>query len=128
MKYPLGKNITPAKQTVLHEEGTKGNCLRASLASLFQINIDSIPAFELMQKNAWRNNLLQWLKDQGLTLLTFDGDVNLNTYYLGIGPSHRGVKHCCIFKDGEIQHDPHPSNSGLLHITESWVFQKDTIR
>ena len=69
-------------------------------------------------------------KDEGEVqkIQFFDGDVHLNTYYIGIGPTQRGVKHCCIYKDGHVHHDPHPSNSGLLHITESWVFRKDTIR
>ena len=39
-------------------------------------------------------------------------------YYLGSGPSSRGVNHICIYINGELAWDPHPSREGLLYIDE----------
>ncbi len=34
-------------------------------------------------------------------------------YYLVSGDSPRGVKHICIYQDGKLIHDPHPTNEGI---------------
>ncbi len=35
-------------------------------------------------------------------------------YYLVSGKSPRGVSHVCIFQNGVLVHDPHPSKEGIL--------------
>lgn len=35
-------------------------------------------------------------------------------YYIVSGMSSRGVMHVCIYMNGELVHDPHPSREGLI--------------
>lgn len=37
-------------------------------------------------------------------------------YYFASGKSARGVSHICIFKNGKLIHDPHPTKEGLQTI------------
>jgi hypothetical protein len=42
---------------------------------------------------------------------------NKHNYYLVSGKSPRGFNHICIFKEGKLVHDPHPSKEGLTTIS-----------
>jgi len=113
-------------QTVLHNESKQGNCLRAVLSSLFEVSIESIPEFELMKKDEWKKSLTLWVKAQGYQLFDYNGDIGLNTYYVGVGEAARGVRHCAIYRCGTLEHDPHPDNSGLSSFERSWLFISST--
>jgi len=39
--------MIPIKQNILHSEERHGNCMRACLASLFEVDINEIKPFEL---------------------------------------------------------------------------------
>lgn len=39
-------------------------------------------------------------------------------YYLVSGKSPRGIKHMCIYKNGILVHDPHPSKEGITDLTD----------
>lgn len=39
-------------------------------------------------------------------------------YYLAYGYSKRGIFHACIYKSGQLVHDPHPDGSGLKEVEE----------
>lgn len=49
---------------------------------------------------------------------------NPNTVYSASGNSSRGCKHIVLFMNGEMIHDPHPSNEGLLSIDYYQVYTK----
>lgn len=38
----------------------------------------------------------------------------LREYYLVSGQSSRGVNHICIYQNGRLVHDPHPTKEGIL--------------
>jgi len=117
-------NMTPVFQTILHNESTKGNCLRASLSSIFMINIDDIPKFELMDKHLWKTNLVKWIQSIGFRFVENKTPPLDDCYYISVGPSNRGVLHCIVSQNGKMAHDPHPSQSGLLSINKYWSFCK----
>ena len=45
-------------------------------------------------------------------------------YYLVSGKSPRGVHHICIYKNGELVHDPHPSRDGLVSLDYFQTLEK----
>jgi hypothetical protein len=36
-----------------------------------------------------------------------------------MGKSERGCNHVCVYKDGKLVFDPHPSDLGLMY--EDWI-------
>jgi hypothetical protein len=117
--------MRPVYQTVIHGESTKGNCLRASLASIFELDIDDIPKFELMDKSAWKKAFVLWLDSMGVELHEQESSPQDNQFHLMIGESPRGVLHCVVAKNGVMIHDPHPSQAGLLNVKKHWVLVKN---
>ena len=49
-------------------------------------------------------------------------------YYLVSGKSPRGVHHICIYKNGELAHDPHPSREGLVTLEYFQTLEKVQIK
>lgn len=49
--------------------------------------------------------------------LSVDGQMEIlrGKYYLVSGDSPRGVKHICIYQDGKLIHDPHPTGEGIIN-------------
>lgn len=108
----------------------QGNCFAACLASLlglplaevegYQSGLDTTEAVEAR----WWGQLQGWLKARGLIALQLafaNGETPEQfTYgrpelrYIANGKSPRGEwDHSVVFCDGELEHDPHPSGSGL---------------
>lgn len=125
-------------QTTFFDEkkGTRGNCLRACVASLFGDDIDNVPFFEQMKPGQWQDPLEHYLKTKGYEL---DGCNYINNpddpkpeiadmptidgYFIMNGESPRGVKtgHSVIYKDGELYHDPHPDGTGLTKVQYAYM-------
>ena len=49
-----------------------------------------------------------------------------NQHYLisGTSPRNPSITHICIFLNGELFHDPHPSNSGILSLDHFSIIEK----
>ena len=114
--------MLPLDQTKLHQNRNRGNCLAAALASIFELRIEHVPAFEEMPKQDWRNSLKEWLYGMGVGLLESQEPVEIEDYYIAVGISPRNIRHCVVCKAGEIVHDPHPSREGILGIDYTWSF------
>lgn len=110
--------MIPIHQTVLQSESTNGNCLRAAIASILEIDIDAMPAFERMGKAHWKKALKTWLSDRGYHLTDYNSEPVTDDFVIAIGPAERGVLHCIVTKRGKLVHDPHPSGAGLLSINK----------
>lgn len=55
----------------------------------------------------------------------------LHDYYFVSGKSPRGFHHICIYKAGELVHDPHPTKEGLLTIDQfetigKWIYSEQS--
>ena len=78
--------------------------------------------------NLWLNVKENWLASQRYQeeLIT-DIDTwlieNKDKPYMVFGRSERDVGHVVIYQNGEMIHDPHPSNSGLVTIDVSSPFR-----
>ena len=94
--------MTPILQTKF---GNDGNCLAACIASLLEIDIDSVPN---PHSENWQNELNEWLvENHGIYILTvgfFDKEIVpvalLSGYIIG--------------RNGKVVHDPLPY-SGLTY-------------
>lgn len=56
-------------------------------------------------------------KEHGLTFNIAEERKKLkDQFYFCEGPSKRGVFHICIYQNGQLVHDPHPTNEGLVTV------------
>lgn len=115
------------KQTIFsdHDNNIYGNCLSACLASLLELGIEGVPIF-VNGDNFWFERLWNWLGERGLELevsyISEEKDFEKDKYYIVCGLAERGLYHSVIYYNGEMVHDPHFSNSGLLKQDRYWSF------
>ncbi len=115
--------MKPADQTLLHgEQPEPGNCMAASIASIFELQIERVPNFAAAD-NCW-DALDAWLRPRGFVSLRIPRGITYarKVYMMTCGPSPRGngLFHAVVSFRGEIVHDPHPSRAGLAD-SEGWT-------
>lgn len=113
-------------QTRLHNPPlSRGNCLPTVIACFLNLNsaedVIQIQEYYDNKDVVWSEVLEDWLEKKGWSLRTIETHLDNNDFYLVLGKTIRGTFHVCIYKNGELFHDPHPSQDGL--ITEE-VFEK----
>lgn len=118
--------MTPVIQTKLHdpENGIRGNCFRACLASILEIPIDDIPCFEDMmsveEPEIWVTAFANWLTP--LKMDAYEVEVGKGEtprgYTIATGPSPRypDVLHSVVALDGKPFFDPHPSGAMVTEV------------
>lgn len=127
--------MTPVFQTITDhnpEEGRYGNCTQASIASILDLPLDSVPHFCIglpqgtdggLEESRRINN---WLRPRGLALfeLAYTADSleaweadwkarGICFYHLLSGISVRGFGHCTVGLNGRVIHDPSPLGGAL---------------
>jgi len=85
----------------------RSDCLRASLASIFELNIQSVPAFEEMAGISWKKALSEWLYEKGFLIAIGDHPLD-NSFYIGITQFECGLTHASVFQNGREVHNPQP--------------------
>ena len=135
--------VIQTKMVVKNSKGemiVRGNCLAACIASLLELPITEVPNVETLygiDDNYYWEVLWRWLGHLGYELSTderfkcfhqnfedknFGGidhsqaliDELKDKYYLVYGKSPRGIQHVCIYQNGKLVHDPHPTKEGIL--------------
>jgi len=98
----------------------RGDCFAACLASITGVSVDAVPNFCAFD-GAWMDRANAWLVERGLMLVTFEGDpfremreYRQHAIMIASGPGPRGHRHCVLWRDGALFHDPHPSDDGLV--------------
>lgn len=123
----------------------RGNCYAAAIASLLDLPITEVPNVEVFfsfwpDSDACHEVMNKWLLLNGYKIVDapefkiFHDDLEFRSilidqgdlltekeqlkgqYYLVSGPSPRGFDHICIYQDGEMVHDPHPTREGILNL------------
>ncbi|MGN6438517.1 MAG: hypothetical protein ACTHMM_18380 [Agriterribacter sp.] len=131
--------VTQTKVVVNKSTGEKvvhGNCYAACIASIMGLPITEVPNVEVLfdiDDFYWSQVMHTWLNSKGWELYTnndfkvfHDEHYGVNDgrredylnscsgkYYLVSGKSPRGVMHMCVYKDGQLVHDPHPTREGV---------------
>lgn len=103
--------------------GMIGDCMRAAIASIFELPISSVPH---IASDYWPDikaidrAVINFVKDRGFLLNQFDypkysshlawqkENFGVDCYHLITGVDHDGEPHVCVGKNGKIIHDPHP--------------------
>ncbi|MFA5266161.1 MAG: hypothetical protein WC378_20245 [Opitutaceae bacterium] len=113
------------EQTRLHNppEST-GNCFSAVLAGLLKLPIEQIPEFD---NPHWRRKVNAWLRPFGLAWIQVEDLAHFRVVYgieglwhetAGASPRDADTIHAVAGKDGTIEWDPHPTQTGLLNTSE----------
>ena len=116
--------MKPVDMTIMHnpDKNQYGDCQRACIASLLELDIESVPHFlKTGIDEDFFLSLNSFLAEEGLVHLEimpidfdhpqFTGKADI--YHLIYGPTIRGTQHATIGLNGEVVHDPHPSKAGL---------------
>ena len=118
--------MKPVMQTTFGKK--RGNCLQACIASILEIDIESIPWFGT--RSDWFDKMNAWLSaEHDLVAIDIVADsvqpwtgCHLG-YHIIAGPSPRGdFWHAVVGYRGEMVHDPHPSGDGLRKEKEITLF------
>jgi hypothetical protein len=136
--------VTQTKVVVKNSNGemvVRGNCWAAAISSLTEIPITDVPNVEVLfdvEGVSWYAVMDAWLRGNGFELkdnskfVVFHNPAELNEdsrnalldelrdrYYMVSGMSPRGISHVCIYKNGIMVHDPHPTREGIDESTIS---------
>lgn len=117
-------------QTKFAGDKAGGNCLQAATASLLELPLEDVPHFIEQCRDRYFTCWWNWVCSQGyeIEVLYEPKDLKKDEYYIAIGPTERGTNHACIFQNGVLVHDPHPSGAGLtlfsrgFAIRRCWIF------
>ena len=132
--------MNPIIQTKLstRDGSVRGNCFRACLASILEIDIDSIPAFEDMGSE-WHKPFFDFLRQHDLE---FHGTGRFNSeFHVDLFPKYEGIDgyvivggksprewvtrgHAVLYRNGELAHDPHPEGGGLTELECYYMITK----
>lgn len=109
-------------QTRLHEPPQKGNCYPTVIACFMDLDSpeDVIQIQEYYPEDgsndsSWIDILFDWLEERGWDIEFFDGHLYDDSFYAVTGETIRGTSHICIYQNGKLYHDPHPSQAGLIN-------------
>ena len=121
------------KQTSFYdpENNTRGNCMVTCYANALGLDVADCPPFETFfdvkypHGEFYKDVVKLWFEKLGYHIHIAMRDplpkLNEHTFYFAVGPSTRGVTHMVVWQNGQIYHDPHPSNDGLLSV-EYWQY------
>ncbi len=108
------------------ELNTRGNCLSACVASILNMDIESVVDLSQCLTASEQIKLLDdWLKPFGLTLDIECKGSQFNEYRIANGPASRGCHHSVVYFNEDLIHDPHLSREGLLDVTHYYHIVKD---
>ena len=113
--------MKPVKQKIF--DSRKGDCVRACLASVFELPIDEVPNFweQTQDPTEFWKLINDWLMENfGVRKIflrysekTADCLEKVLCIASGESPRHTPGGHAVVWRDG-LLHDPHPSGDGLL--------------
>jgi hypothetical protein len=120
-------------QTRLHDSmklKERGNCFPTVIACIMDLesaeDVIQIQEYykEVDEDNDWINVLVKWLNERGYEWYGLKDHKHDDSFYLATGKTERGTVHVCIYQNGKLFHDPHPSGKGLISILNFEVIEK----
>lgn len=106
-------------QTRLHNPPeTMGNCYPTVIACFMDLDSPE-EVFQVQElyntHENWDKKFKDWISSKGWELGFLEGHLSTDEYYLVSGDTERNTYHICIYKNGKLWHDPHPSQTGLIN-------------
>lgn len=114
------------------DNGVIGDCIRAALASILELDLSQVPHFMAMHwpDTATANRAIdQFVVRHGYMLLTLPGKTfmelmegdDVECFHLIIGyDGVDGLPHAVVGLNGQIVHDPDPDQPGLVGSIYDW--------
>lgn len=105
--------------------GVPGDCVRASVASLLDLDPMKVPHFICQDDvRVWHYALIGFAAEHGYRIdrRAVGEDEPLPEFGLAIGQSPRGVSHAVVAVGGKVVWDPHPSRDGLVDVRQAVEF------
>lgn len=105
--------------------GVMGDCFRACLASLLELDLDDVP--HAVHFVTWFDEVRRFMRAQiGSDAGCYEPrwplyDDGIGRPVIASGPSPRGPWWHSVIVDsttGELMHDPHPSRAGILEVSD----------
>ena len=114
--------MIPVDQTV--SGFTNGDCMRACVASVFELPIEEVPNFMEDGDDYFSSKLGAWCFERNLIpmdcQISWDDVRNdlKDIYIIAHGQSPRSsnekCRHAVIYKGNKMVHDPHPAREGVV--------------
>lgn len=102
------------------------DCLRACLASIFDLTALDVPHFVRDHGAMWNAEFKDWLAGRGFECVAFDNHYPRQGIYLADGWTDRDTPHMTVWRGVEMIHDPHPGKAGLTNIRRTyWIMPLD---
>jgi len=126
--------MNPVDQTILNDpdNGVYGDCQRACIASLLEMDPYDIPHFNEKNDDIHFNETLNGflgslgyfhLISNTFSFYTHQKFGAVDCYHLIYGKTERGTQHAVVGLNGKMVHDPHPSRAGLLDSDkDNWAY------
>jgi hypothetical protein len=110
--------ITKLIQTKLKTKNQRGNCYPTAIACLMGFdNPEEFPQFQDLYDNeeeSWYAVLIDFLEEHGYELMDLEGHLFDDSIYMVSGKTERETSHVCLYQNGKLWHDVHPSGKGLI--------------
>lgn len=112
--------MIPVDQTIINFK--TGDCYRACIASMLELPISAVPNFMEDGKENFDPKFYRWLISFGIHAMDVTLEGGQTSFYKDVpmiagGRSPRGSnlehRHCVIYQNDALLHDPHPSREGL---------------
>lgn len=118
-----------------YKNGLIGDCFRAAIASVLELDISSVPHFVrdfYGDEDGLYSAVYSYLANYGFFLLEVSypiglkqlkrqkENLNIDCYHLITGVDHDGDGHACVGLNGELIHDPHPLQRGFANSQNEW--------
>lgn len=114
--------MTPVYQTIFTPPD--GNCLQASIASIFELSLDEVPNFSLARED-WYKSYQEWLKDFGLYVVYLECSQGFTPQGIhlitGTSPRNTKIDHCVVGLNGKVIHDPYP-NAFIPYLVKTLIY------
>ena len=113
--------MTPVDQTIICSE--RGDCMRATVASLFDLELEQVPHFRLFDDKTWFDIYYYFLYGLGYEYAGYnrvhkerklEKKYSINGYFDACVPSKtfEGASHAVIIDlKGVVVHDPNPNKA-----------------
>lgn len=121
------KKLIQTRLSTGAEPHLRGNCFPTVLACIMEISVEEVIQIqEYYDDENWPCILDDWLLSKGWQLMTELDHLMDGSYYLvsGISPRNSNVYHVCIYQNGKLIHDPHPSEDGIIGELYFYSFNK----
>jgi hypothetical protein len=102
-----------------------GNCFAACVVSILGGSIEDFPdlsdlAEDSVEANVERQRRIEsYVRGRGHRIARWVGPMPKGCHVIAVGDGPSGLRHACVYLDGQLAHDPSPAGGGLKAV-DAW--------